>query len=583
MPEFSGDGRMLTHVTNLFLFIGGLGMFLYGMRIMADGMQKSAGSKMKDFLGMLTKSRFMAVGVGALITAIIQSSGATTVMVVGFVSAGLMTLNQAVGVIMGANIGTTITAWIVSLSQLGDSMLLFNPQFYAPLLVGIGALIITFSKSEKKHNTAEILIGVGLLFQGLKFMSGSIGPYTDAPIFGQVFTLLGKNPILGILSGALITALLQSSSVSVGILQTLAVNGLVTTNAAIFITLGENIGSCVTALLSALGGSRTARRAASIHLSFNVIGAVLFGVIGTVVFMVLPSLAQHKITPVEISMFHTGFKCIMTVLLFPFGDKLVDLSGKLVPETEADRQAEEKTGTGDAEETPVVQLDPRILKQPSIAVHVLSDQVSRMGDLVLENVRRAVDVCFSYDKAEIEKVFETEKTINRMNRQLTEYLIQANTLSLSDQQKLVVTDLFHSLVDIERTGDHAENIAEQVQLLMERGLQFSETGRGDLKEITEAVIQAFDFAIRARKEDSLQLARNVSRLEDQVDLLRDDQKERHIGRLSNGECAPAAGIVFIEIIDNLERISDHAQNLADYVIDEKKDQLEGLPELRTEA
>ena len=279
---------MLEHVGNLFMFIGGLGMFLYGMHVMADGMQKSAGNKMKDFLGMLTGNRFMAVGIGALITAIIQSSGATTVMVVGFVSAGLMTLSQAVGVIMGANIGTTITAWIVSLSQLGDSAALLNPQFYAPLLVGIGALIIMFAKSNKKQNIAEIIIGVGLLFLGLKSMSGAIKPYTDAPIFSIVFTTLGYNPILGILAGAVITALLQSSSVSVGILQTLAVNGLVGTNAAVFITLGENIGSCVTALLSAMGGSRTAKRAATIHLSFNVIGAILFGVICTALFMVRP-------------------------------------------------------------------------------------------------------------------------------------------------------------------------------------------------------------------------------------------------------------------------------------------------------
>ena len=295
------------------MFAGGLGMFLYGMHIMAEGMQKAAGNKMKDFLGMLTGNRFLAVGIGALITAIIQSSGATTVMVVGFVSAGLMTLSQAVGVIMGANIGTTITAWIVSLSQLGDSVKALNPQFYAPMLIGIGSGIIMFSKSKKKLNAAEIIIGIGFLFEGLKFMSDAIKPYTGAPIFSTIFTTLGANPLLGVLAGALITALLQSSSVSVGILQTLAVNGLVTTNAAVFITLGENIGSCVTALLSAIGGSRTAKRAAVIHLSFNVIGAILFGVLGFILFTARPEIAFHKISPVEISLFHTGFKLSMTV------------------------------------------------------------------------------------------------------------------------------------------------------------------------------------------------------------------------------------------------------------------------------
>ena len=552
---------MLEHVGNLFMFIGGLGMFLYGMHVMADGMQKSAGNKMKDFLGMLTGNRFMAVGIGALITAIIQSSGATTVMVVGFVSAGLMTLSQAVGVIMGANIGTTITAWIVSLSQLGDSAALLNPQFYAPLLVGIGALIIMFAKSNKKQNIAEIIIGVGLLFLGLKSMSGAIKPYTDAPIFSIVFTTLGYNPILGILAGAVITALLQSSSVSVGILQTLAVNGLVGTNAAVFITLGENIGSCVTALLSAMGGSRTAKRAATIHLSFNVIGAILFGVICTVLFMVRPDIAGHKITPVEISLFHTGFKLTMTVLLFPFAEKLVDLSGFLIKETEADRLAAEAEGS-------ILHLDPRIFEQPSIAVVALSNEVVRMGEMVLENVRRAVNVCFSRDEKEIEKVFEVEKRVNRINKELTEYLIQANNLSLNNRQKLIVADLFNSLTDIERSGDHAENITEQVQLLIERNQEFSELGHNDLLEITAAVDEAFDGAVKARKTGSKEIAVHVGECEDKVDQLRDDLKVRHIDRLSRGECDPAAGIVFIEIVDNLERISDHAENLAQYVLKE---------------
>ena len=552
---------MLEHVGNLFMFIGGLGMFLYGMHVMADGMQKSAGNKMKDFLGMLTGNRFMAVGIGALITAIIQSSGATTVTVVGFVSAGLMTLSQAVGVIMGANIGTTITAWIVSLSQLGDSAALLNPQFYAPLLVGIGALIIMFAKSNKKQNIAEIIIGVGLLFLGLKSMSGAIKPYTDAPIFSIIFTTLGYNPILGILAGAVITALLQSSSVSVGILQTLAVNGLVGTNAAVFITLGENIGSCVTAMLSAMGGSRTAKRAAAIHLSFNVIGAILFGVICTALFMVRPEIAGHKITPVEISLFHTGFKLTMTVLLFPFAEKLVDLSGFLIKETEADRLAAEAEGS-------ILHLDPRIFEQPSIAVVALSNEVVRMGEMVLENVRRAVNVCFSRDEKEIEKVFEVEKRVNRINKELTEYLIHANNLSLNNRQKLIVANLFNSLTDIERSGDHAENITEQVQLLIERNQEFSELGHNDLLEITAAVDEAFEGAVQARKTGSRKIAVHVGECEDKVDQLRDDLKVRHIDRLSRGECDPAAGIVFIEIVDNLERISDHAENLAQYVLKE---------------
>ena len=544
------------------MFAGGLGMFLYGMHIMAEGMQKAAGNKMKDFLGMLTGNRFLAVGIGALITAIIQSSGATTVMVVGFVSAGLMTLSQAVGVIMGANIGTTITAWIVSLSQLGDSVKALNPQFYAPMLIGIGSGIIMFSKSKKKLNAAEIIIGIGFLFEGLKFMSDAIKPYTGAPIFSTIFTTLGANPLLGVLAGALITALLQSSSVSVGILQTLAVNGLVTTNAAVFITLGENIGSCVTALLSAIGGSRTAKRAAVIHLSFNVIGAILFGVLGFILFTARPEIAFHKISPVEISLFHTGFKLSMTVILFPFAEKLVQLSGILVPKTQADIDAEQ------AAEAATIRLDPRIFNQPGIAVEALSKEVVRFGTVALDNIQRACEVCFTRDPNEMQKVFSVEKQLNEMHTQLTKYLIQANTLPLNDRQKLIITNLFNSLTDIERSGDHAENITEQVQILVDRSLDLSETGVKDLRDITAPVMQGFAAAIQARKRNDIGAALRVGETEERVDRLRDEMKETHIERLSAGQCDPAAGIVFIEIVDNLERISDHAQNMAEYILSE---------------
>lgn len=555
---------MLENITNLFMFIGGVGMFLYGMHLMADGMQKTAGNRMKDFLGMLTSNRFTAMLVGAAITAIIQSSGATTVMVVGFVSAGLMTLGQAVGVIMGANVGTTVTAWIVSLSQLGDSLKVLNPEFYAPLLTGIGAGIMMFAKSPKKKVGAEIIIGIGLLFQGLSFMSDAISLYTDAPIFAEVFTALGYNPILGILSGALITGLLQSSSVSIGILQTLAMNGLVTANAAVFITLGGNIGSCVTGMMSAVGSSRTAKRAAVMNLSFNVIGAVLFGVGGTLLFTALPQIAHHSITPVQISLFHTFFNCIMTLLVFPMADHIVELSGIVVRERPGEDEAAEEY----AKEQPLTHLDPRIFGQPAMAIAALSNEVANMGRLAQENIDRACEVCFTRDEKTIEQIFAEEKRLNQINKELGEYLVHASTLSVNDHQKLVVTNLFNSLTDIERSGDHAENITENVQILGQRGLELSATGRADLKEITEAVKEAFGTAVEARAKRSVALARRVSVCEDLVDTLRDEQKERHIERLSRGECNPAAGLVFIEIIDNLERISDHAENMAEYIMNE---------------
>lgn len=551
------------NISNMFWFLGGLGMFLYGMNIMADGMQKTAGGKMSHFLGMLTNNRFMAVCLGALITAIIQSSGATTVMVVGFVSAGVLNLTQAVGVIMGANIGTTITAWIVSLSQIGSAMEVMKPVFYAPLLIGIGSLMILFSKKQRYHTIGEILVGLGLLFMGLEFMSDSISPYTDAPVFSKAFEILGSNPFLGMVIGALVTALLQSSSASVGILQTLALNGVVTTNAAIYITLGQNIGSCVTALLSSMGGSRTAKRAAVMHLSFNVIGSVLFGVVGFVLFMIYPALAAKSISAVEISMFHTVFNLTNTALLFPFANQLVKLSGMLVKEKEEEREDENSE-----EAVALKHLDERIFESPAFAIDIAALEVVHMGQITMGNVKRGIDAIITGNLEEIEEVYKVEKTIDHMEKMLTEYLIKIDNLSLTEKQKQVVNDLFYSVSDIERVGDHAENLAESAQYLVDHKLSFSGTGVDDLKEISNSVFRSFGHAIEARQTGNMEAVRKVSQYEDQVDNMEEELREKHIERLSKGECVPSAGVVFLDIISNLERISDHAYNLAGYIKNE---------------
>ena len=554
----------ISDISNGFGFLGGLGMFLYGMNIMADGMQKTAGSKMSSFLGMLTNNRFLAVALGALITAIIQSSGATTVMVVGFVSAGVLNLSQAVGVIMGANIGTTITAWIVSMSQLGDAFEVMKPGFYAPAIIGIGALLLVFAKSQKKKTIGEIMIGLGLLFIGLDFMSGSINPYTDAPIFAKAFEILGGNPLLGMIIGALVTALLQSSSASVGILQTLAMNGIVTTNAAIYITLGQNIGSCVTAMLSSMGGSRTAKRAAVMHLTFNVIGAIVFGSIGFIFFSLRPAFAASNINAVQISIFHTIFNLTMTTLLFPFADVLVKISGMVVKE-----KAEEEPVAEDAETTATLKhLDERIFESPAFAVETAALEVVHMGQITYENVVRAIDAVLTVNSDEVETVFKTEQTINNMEKMLTEYLIKVDNLSLTEKQKKVVNNLFYSVSDIERIGDHAENLAEQAQYMVEHGLQFSTTGADDLKSISDSVLKSFQYAIDARQNGNMEAVRKVSQYEDDVDSQEEELREKHIERLSAGECKASAGVVFLDIISNLERVSDHAYNLAGYVKDE---------------
>lgn len=552
----------INDVSNLFRFAGGLGMFLYGMNIMADGMQKTAGGRMKQFLGMLTNNRFMAVVLGALITAIIQSSGATTVMVVGFVSAGVLTLQQAVGVIMGANIGTTITAWIVSMSQLGDAFAVMKPDFYAPLIIGVGALLMVFAKKQKKKQVGEIFVGLGLLFVGLAFMSSSISPYTDSPIFAKAFELLGGNPILGMLIGLAVTALLQSSSASVGILQTLAMNGVVTTNAAIYITLGQNIGSCVTALLSSVGGSRTAKRAACIHLSFNIIGSLLFGILGFIIFTISPSIAESNITAVEISMFHTVFNLTNTVLLFPFANQLVRLSGLMVKEKTEGEDAE-----GEEMQT-LRHLDERIFESPAFALETAMSEVIHMGELTMGNLERAVNALISGDETEIQAVYDVEKTIDKMEKLLTDYLIKVDNLSLNEHQKLVVANLFYSVSDIERVGDHSENLAELAQSMVNEGYHFSDTALEDLEAMSSVVMDAFRYAIDARKNGNMDAIRKVGQLEDAVDNLEEELREKHIERLSSGKCKTSAGIVFLDIITNLERISDHAYNVAGYVKDE---------------
>lgn len=551
---------MLTDITNLFEFLGGLGMFLYGMSLMANGMQKTAGGRMQKFLEMLTNNKFMAVGLGALVTAIIQSSGATTVMVVGFVSAGVMSLTQAVGVIMGANIGTTITSWIVSMSQLGDAFELLKPEFYAPLLIGLGALPLCFSKSDKKKMMGEIVLGLGLLFLGLKTMSAGIKPYTGLPIFSQAFIVMGGNPFLGALVGCIVTALLQSSSASVGILQTLAMNGIVTRSAAIYITLGQNIGSCVTALISSIGAPRVARRAATIHLLFNCIGAVVFGTLGFILFSINKQLAMSNIDSVQISIFHTLFNFTMTALLLPFSDVLVKLSGLLV-------KGDEEVAKDDIA-IMKAHLDERILETPAIALESVINQVVEASYIAGNNVRLSIEAVLEKDIEKIKKVGKVEKTINKMQSLLTEYLMKLDTLTLSDKQKMVLSNLYYAVSDIERVGDHADNISENAASLIEKNVDFSDTAKADLKKIADAALLAYDNAIEARKTNSLSLVQEVNKIEMEVDFMEDELREKHIERLVNGKCNPEAGILFLDIISNLERISDHATNLAEYITKE---------------
>lgn len=563
--EKNTGGNVMSNsdISNLFSFAGGLGMFLYGMQIMGDGMQKTAGSKMNQFLRMVTNNRFLGVALGALITAILHSSAATTVMVVGFVNAGILNLTQAVGVIMGANIGTTITAWMVSLNQLGDAFEMLQPTFFAPLCVGIGAALIMFSKKQKTNLAGEIILGIGLLFVGLSFMSDSIKPYTDAPIFAQAFAVMGRNPILGILTGALVTALIQSSTASVGILQTLAMNGIVNTSAAIYITLGQNIGTCLTAMISSAGANRTAKRAAAIHLSFNGLGAIIFGIAMYAISIVRPDIAGAEIDAVRISVFHTFFNVTNTILLFPFANQLVKLSDLLVKEG---KEEEEEEKESDKEMSSALRhLDQRIFESPALAIEVAQMEAVHMGEIALKNVKLATETLVNGAYDHLEQIYENEKNIDRLEKTLIEYLIKVSNLSLNERQNLLVNNLFYAVSDTERIGDHCENLAEQAEYLRENQLAFSETGIQDLKDISQQVIGAVSHAVEARRNVSMDDARKVSLYEDEVDAMEEDMREKHIRRLAAGECSSSAGVVFLDVISNLERISDHAYNLAGYV------------------
>lgn len=555
----------LEAISNLFGFLGGLGMFLYGMTIMGDGMQKAASSKMSKFLGMVTDNRLMGVLLGAGITALIQSSSATTVMVVGFVNAGVLNLTQAIGVIMGANIGTTITAWMVSLTQVSSDMLtIFKPDFFAPLLVGIGAFNILFGKKGRDSLVGEICTGLGLLFIGLSIMSSAIEPYTDSPIFTNAFTLLGGNPILGILTGAVVTGVIQSSSASVSILQTLALSGVVTRSSGIYITLGQNIGTCVTALISSTGTSKTAKRAAVMHLLFNVSGALIFAVVVFVASLAMPAMMQQSMSAVDISIFHTIFNVTVTIILFPFANLLVKLSGVLVKGSDT-IEIENEDALSEDEKQLIQHLEPRILESPALAIDAAKAEVVHMAKITGKNIDLSVNAIIDKDLSEIEEVFKKEKVINNMQRLLTEYLIKINNLSLNETQKQRVNNLFNTITDIERAGDHAENLAEQAQYVTEHNIDFSEKGIQDLRKISAKVIQSFNAAVAAREFDSIDEVIAASSYEDFVDELEEDMREEHIERLSRGECNTSAGVVFLDVISNLERISDHAYNIAGYV------------------
>ncbi|MDU0963949.1 MAG: Na/Pi cotransporter family protein [Peptostreptococcus anaerobius] len=524
--------------------IAGLGMFLYGMNVMGDGLQKAAGDKLKKIIEMLTTNRIMGVLVGAVVTGIIQSSSATTVMTVGFVNAGIMTLKQAIGIIMGANIGTTVTAQLVS----------FSIEKYAPIAIGIGVLFWLFSKNTTVKNFSEILIGFGILFVGMNFMKAAAAPVSEMQSVHNAMLYLSRNPLLGVLAGFMITGTIQSSSASIGILIVLASQGVLPITAALPVLYGDNIGTCVTSLLSTIGASRNSKRTALMHLCFNVIGTILFIVVLSRPIIRIVENADPTNVPRQIANAHTLFNLVNVVVLLPFSNYIVKLAYKLVPINE--EEEDEKLATTKF-------LDDRMLETPSIALSNTVDEIIRMASRSTRSLNYAYDSIKSGSDELRSKSFDYEQIVNSLQYDITNFLFKLTTRNLSDAERIKTDVLFHIVNDIERVGDHAENIAEISQELSDKNVVFSEEAIKELDLIFDIASNNFYDSITAIKTNNLELAETVAQREKKVDLLEQSARNSHMARLHEESCSVEAGIYFLDIISNLERISDHSKNIVE--------------------
>ena len=542
----------MDYVNIIVPFIGGLGMFIYGMQIMAQGLENAAGNRMKSMLEALTRNKFFGVLLGALITAVIQSSSATTVMVVGFVNAGIMSLNQAMGVIMGANIGTTVSGWLVSSVEWAKFL---SPGNLAPIAIMLGVVVMLTGTRRSTKDISSIIIGFGLLFVGITTMSASVAPLQDSEGFRNIFITLGHNPFLGIIAGAVVTAVIQSSSASVGILQSLSAAGLVPFNAAVYIIMGQNIGTCVTAIMSSIGAKKTAKTAAVMHLLFNIIGTVLFSIVAIVLFkVVFPTAGTGMITQTEISTVHTIFNIGTTVLLFPVSDLIIKLAKKL--EREDDRDQDESR----------VLLDERMLETPGIALQSVVSEIARMGKIVVRTADRAEQVMFSKDDRQIRKIREEEETVDNLCSGITGYAIQLSSLSLNEKEHQHIASLLQTLSDMERISDYCENISEFAETMTERKAEFSEKGTAELKEMMQVCFDSYRYAVEAFAGNDKEKAMKVIEKESQADELEIQLRSAHMKRLANNQCSTDAGIVYLDALVCLERISDHSRNIAEEIL-----------------
>ena len=544
-------------ILNFISMAGGVAMFLYGMSIMGNGLEKISGGKLEQALEKMTNNIFLSVALGALVTAVIQSSSATTVIIVGLVNAGVMKLRQAVGVIMGANIGTTITAQIIRLSDIESTSLLltfFKPTTLAPLAATVGIVMYMASKKVKHKEIGQMLVGFGILFAGMFAMEAAVTPLQSSPVFPKILAAM-SNPILGVLAGAAITALIQSSAASIGMLQALSSTGLLNFATAFPIIMGQNIGTCITPILSSIGASKNAKRSALIHLYFNILGTFLFLiVIYGVKYTIGISFWDNAMTRTGIANFHTFFNIAVTIVLIPFAgfiEKLARVSIK-----------DPHEGQNDLEKM----LDIRLLKSPSIAIQQCNKVVDLMIEGCLLNFDRACSLFKGYDLKTADRLNETEDTIDKMEDKLENYLIKVSSSEVSAKENLYISEMFHLIKDYERIGDYIVNLSECAQEMDANHVEFSEKAISEMETLCSAAKEIIEISAKAFDNTDGVLAKDIEPLEETIDAVVEKLKDSHVQRLKSGLCNVHSGIVFLEILTNLERISDHCSNIAIHIL-----------------
>ena len=565
------------NVYDVLNLLGGIALFLFGMHTLSASLEKLAGGKLETWLEKATSRPIKGVFLGAIITAVIQSSAATTVMIIGFVNSGLMKLSQAIGVIMGANIGTTATSWLLSLQSIdgsaGFSILnILKPTTFTPVLAVIGVILIMFTKSDKKKTIGMILAGFAVLMFGMNSMSSATEGLAENEIFCNILMMF-SNPILGVIAGAVLTAVLQSSSASIGILQSIAIStGKVTYSVALPLLLGQNIGSCVTALISSVGANKPAKRVAFVHLYFNVIGTVVFLSLFYLLnaFINMPFM-EESLNAVGIAVIHTGFNVLATALFLPFTKQLEKLACLTV-----------RDDANDVKHAPML-LDERLLKTPSVAIEQCRNVCIRMARLTQETLKESMEVVTKYDAKKCTEVIDNENAIDIYEDKIGSYILKISSKDLSENDSKIVSSMLHTIGDLERISDHAVNIVEAAEEMHSKKIKFSEQALREIPVIINAVSEILDMSINAFVNNDVTLAKDVEPLEDVIDQLRSDLKTRHIERLRNGKCTIELGFILQDLLTNFERVSDHCSNIAVYLIqisDNSMDTHEYMNELK---